>query len=364
MAWNGSGTYSRVYDWTTDEANGVNPSAARFDTEADDVAAAINNCLAKDGQNAATGNINLGTNKITNLGTPSASTDAATKGYVDGLTYLTAAGLSVLGRASNTTGTLAAITAANDNEVLRRSGTAVGFGTIATGGIADGAVTTAKIADGSATAAKLGSGAATSTQALFANGSGGAAYRAIAASDLPAGTLVNGGYRTGNYYFGGCFEQANNIMTCSANSLFAFPFYVGAQATFTRIGIECTTAESSKNARLGIYNVANGVPTSLVLDAGVVSLASTGVKEITISQALAPGIYALAVITDATPSAVLRSFSASSLPALSHLIGNTSQTSQVETWSESRTYGALPSTFTKNGDVSAGQTYAIWLRVV
>lgn len=58
------------------------------------------------------------------------------------------AGLSVVGRGASTTGTVAAITAANDGEVLRRSGTTVGFGTIATAGIADSAVTSAKIADG------------------------------------------------------------------------------------------------------------------------------------------------------------------------------------------------------------------------
>lgn len=38
------------------------------------------------------------------------------------------AGLSVLGRAANTTGATAAITAGTDNHVLRRSGTSIGFG--------------------------------------------------------------------------------------------------------------------------------------------------------------------------------------------------------------------------------------------
>lgn len=55
------------------------------------------------------------------------------------------AGLSVVGRSANSTGDVADITAANDGEVLRRSGTSVGFGTVATAGIADAAVTYAKI---------------------------------------------------------------------------------------------------------------------------------------------------------------------------------------------------------------------------
>ncbi len=40
------------------------------------------------------------------------------------------AGLSVVGRSANTTGNVADITAANDNEVLRRSGTSIGFGAL------------------------------------------------------------------------------------------------------------------------------------------------------------------------------------------------------------------------------------------
>jgi hypothetical protein len=55
--------------------------------------------------------------------------------------------LSVIGRSANSTGDVADIAAANDGEVLRRSGTTLGFGTVATVGIADAAVTLAKQAD-------------------------------------------------------------------------------------------------------------------------------------------------------------------------------------------------------------------------
>lgn len=57
------------------------------------------------------------------------------------------AALSVIGRSANSTGDPADIAAANDGEVLRRSGTALGFGTIATAGITDAAVTLAKMAN-------------------------------------------------------------------------------------------------------------------------------------------------------------------------------------------------------------------------
>jgi hypothetical protein len=55
------------------------------------------------------------------------------------------AALSVIGRTSNTDGAPADIAAANDGEVFRRSGTAVGFGTVATAGIANAAVTPTKL---------------------------------------------------------------------------------------------------------------------------------------------------------------------------------------------------------------------------
>lgn len=53
-------------------------------------------------------------------------------------------GLSVIGRTTNSSGDPADITAANDGEVLRRSGTSLAFGTVATSGIANDAVTFAK----------------------------------------------------------------------------------------------------------------------------------------------------------------------------------------------------------------------------
>jgi hypothetical protein len=65
--------------------------------------------------------------------------------------------LAVIGRAANSTGDPAdiAATAATD-AVLRESGSALGFGTVATGGLANDAVTTAKIANDAVANAKLG----------------------------------------------------------------------------------------------------------------------------------------------------------------------------------------------------------------
>lgn len=70
-------------------------------------------------------------------------------------------GLSVLGRSADSTGGTDAITAGTDGHVLRRSGDTIGFGTVATAGLADGAVTTAKIGNSQVTEAKVANDAIT-----------------------------------------------------------------------------------------------------------------------------------------------------------------------------------------------------------
>jgi hypothetical protein len=80
--------------------------------------------------------------------TYNASTVSLTAGLITGSVALSkiadSAGLSVVGRSANSIGVTAAITG-TDGQVLRVSGTALSFGTIATAGIADGAVTFAKM---------------------------------------------------------------------------------------------------------------------------------------------------------------------------------------------------------------------------
>jgi len=85
MTWSG-GTYKKgnftTNGWTGDASLGIGIEAGRHDTQDDDFAAGINQCLNKDGSNAATGNLNAGTYRITNIGAGTARTDAAQVGQV------------------------------------------------------------------------------------------------------------------------------------------------------------------------------------------------------------------------------------------------------------------------------------------
>ena len=78
MAWNGSGSFGRtngVYTgttvWQQDAAADVDIEADRHDTHDQDLATGINACLAKNGENAMTGDLNMGSNDIVNAGAAS-----------------------------------------------------------------------------------------------------------------------------------------------------------------------------------------------------------------------------------------------------------------------------------------------------
>ncbi len=80
MAWS-SGSFSRVRgsaSWTNDYNNNTGIEPGLHDTNDQDLAIGINNCLAKDGQNSATGNLDLGGNKLTNVGNATNAQDAVT----------------------------------------------------------------------------------------------------------------------------------------------------------------------------------------------------------------------------------------------------------------------------------------------
>jgi hypothetical protein len=86
--------------------------------------------------------------------------------------------------------------------------------------------------------------------------------------------------------------------TVSLNRQYFFPFFVPTTTTFTRLGIYVPTGNASSVARLGIYaSDANDVPSTLLLDAGTVSRATSGSSVfVTIDQTLTSGLYWLSIV--------------------------------------------------------------------
>lgn len=84
MPFNGAGVFTRIYSWAQDEVNKIYVDATRTDTDSNDIANGLSNCITRDGQSPATANIPLGGYKITGLAVGSASTDAVNYGQVFG----------------------------------------------------------------------------------------------------------------------------------------------------------------------------------------------------------------------------------------------------------------------------------------
>ena len=67
MPFNGSGTFTRIYNWVTDKNQNINIIASRMDGEDDNFASGLSNCITKDGQTVLTQNIPFNSKKITGL---------------------------------------------------------------------------------------------------------------------------------------------------------------------------------------------------------------------------------------------------------------------------------------------------------
>lgn len=80
--WDGAGGFTRVHDWTDDDAAGENIEASRMDAEDDNFAAGIAACRAKNGENAATGDLPMGGNVHTGVGDGTARNHYAAVGQV------------------------------------------------------------------------------------------------------------------------------------------------------------------------------------------------------------------------------------------------------------------------------------------
>ena len=90
MARNGSGTFSRLYDWTDDAAASVKISSTRMDAEMDGMATALTDSIAKDGQTTPTANLPMGNFKHTGVANATARTHYAAAGQVQDSTLLSA----------------------------------------------------------------------------------------------------------------------------------------------------------------------------------------------------------------------------------------------------------------------------------
>lgn len=154
------------------------------------------------------------------------------------------------------------------------------------------------------------------------------------------------GYVSGPYYLAPGIAITGGVTLASANMMYATAFLAFAPQTFTKISINVTAGAASASCEIGVYANAGGKPGSLLVDAGNVSVATTGIKEITgVSIALTPGWWWEAVVCNGTPG--LTTFGASGgAGGTPWQLGYFSLGSSPNlAYAVSQTYGALPSTF-------------------
>lgn len=77
------GAITLPYSMEQDRINQVKANSVHIDDNFNTLVNAVNGKLDADGSTTATNNLPMGGYKVVNLGTPTSSGDAATKGYVD-----------------------------------------------------------------------------------------------------------------------------------------------------------------------------------------------------------------------------------------------------------------------------------------
>ncbi len=77
MPYNGSGVFTRLYDWTDERDAANNIDSVKMDAEDDGFATGLSNAITKDGQTTVTANLPMASYKHTNVGAASARTDYA-----------------------------------------------------------------------------------------------------------------------------------------------------------------------------------------------------------------------------------------------------------------------------------------------
>lgn len=83
MAFNGSGIFSRLYNFVTDRNNGIKVRADRMDAELDGLAAGLSNTICRDGQSTITADIPFNNKKITGLADATGATHALNRQSAD-----------------------------------------------------------------------------------------------------------------------------------------------------------------------------------------------------------------------------------------------------------------------------------------
>ena len=170
MSRNGSGTYSLPAG--NPVVTGTTIASTWANNTMNDLASAMTDSVAADGQTSMTGNLNLNSNKIVNLATPTLSTDAVTKAYVDtadALSLLKASNLSDVANATTSRTNLVAAKSGTNSDITSITGLTTPL-TVAQGGTGAATLTANNVLLGNGTSAPQVVAPSTTGNVLTSNG--------------------------------------------------------------------------------------------------------------------------------------------------------------------------------------------------
>jgi hypothetical protein len=165
------------------------------------------------------------------------------------------------------------------------------------------------------------------------------------------------GFALGKYYASTTF-LSTTVVSFNPGYVYYTYYFVLFQQTFKRVAFQSnTTFSNTQNARLAIYKVVSGLPSTLVADLGVIYFISFGTKELSCSISLPAGWYAIGLM-----------FSPNSISLvcpntnINSLLGQT--VPSVSTFSELRAtlaYGSFP-TIASLSNIADTNAPIIWLK--
>ncbi|OUL36353.1 hypothetical protein BV372_08010 [Nostoc sp. T09] len=166
-------------------------------------------------------------------------------------------------------------------------------------------------------------------------------------SDILVNVDQHPGFISGKYYayspFVSSSVNSGGTSGLAANSLIYVPMFIPKNITIDRLWLRVQSAVTSSLTRLGIYNNLNGLPSSLLVDAGEIDTSSPATKEAIISTFLGIGWYWIASNCSVSPNIL----AAATMMGMEHFLGFPSTYLSPAAYcymQSSVTYGPLPTT--------------------